>query len=146
MEILDVSVIFLTIKRVHSAGVFSRLDSIERIKNSVKSRQFVNTQLDSQYDKLFKRYYTSNYLLLAKEYIDMHDRHQARNYLAKAMTTAPLYRSVFSTTFILVILKLYFPWSLSFLVSLVKPVHRARLRLQFKFKKVFPRSSSTTRL
>jgi len=132
---------FLTIKREHGGGVFSGLDSIEKIRNSIKSREFVNKQLDSQYDKIFKRYYASSYLMLAKEYIDMDDRKQARNYLVKAMITAPLYRCIFSVTFFQVMIKLYFPWSLSFLVSLANPIYRVRLKLQFKFKQVFPRSS-----
>ncbi|MCZ6594025.1 MAG: hypothetical protein O6943_03820, partial [Bacteroidetes bacterium] len=72
--------------------------------------------LNSEYDKIFHRYDASSYLLPANEYFDMPDRKQARNYLAKAMTTA-LYQSIFSVIFIVVMIKLYFPWSLSFLAS-----------------------------
>jgi len=104
----------------------------------MKHANLPTKHLNSEYDKIFQRYDASSYLLPANEYIDMPDRKQARNYLAKAMTTAPLYQSIISVIFIVVMIKLYFPWSLSFLTSVAKPIYRARLKLQFKFKKVFP--------
>ena len=83
----------------------------------MKHANLPTKHLNSEYDKIFQRYDASSYLLPANEYIDMPDRKQARNYLAKAMTTAPLYQSIISVIFIVVMIKLYFPWSLFFLAS-----------------------------
>ena len=83
----------------------------------MKHANLPTKHLNSKYDKIFHRYDASSYLLPANEYFDMPDRKQALNYLSKDMTTAQLYQSIISVIFIVVMIKLYFPWSLSFLAS-----------------------------
>jgi len=96
--------------------------------------------LNSEYDKIFQRYDASSCFLRANEYIDIPDRKQARNYLAKAMTTAPLYQSIFSVIFIVVMIKPYFPWSLSFLASVATHIS-CKIRIEIlNSKRYFPES------
>lgn len=131
---------FMAVKRLHNQGVYSKLDAVQQIKSSIESRKFVNKQLNFRYDSIFQRYYALSFLHIAKEYIDLGDRKHAREYLLRSMAGAHFYHAVFSQRFFQVALKLYFPWPLPFLTSLVKPLLQARLRSKLK-NKIFPKRS-----
>ena len=96
--------------RIHSNGVWSTQNAVERIQGNIKVYDLINKHLNYIHDKKLRMFMSNGYFELSLLFYDSGNLKMARDFVIKCFTTYPFNRNISRSVQIKTFIKLNMVW------------------------------------